>query len=425
MPERLSEPLRILTIFGTRPEAIKLFPLIHALAADRRFDSRVCVTGQHRGMLDQVLEIAGIAPDHDLDLMRPDQSLDALTARLLEGIGKVLDAEKPDWVVVQGDTATAMCGALAAYYRKIPVCHVEAGLRSGNIHHPWPEEINRRIIGTIAALHAAPTETAAQALLAENIDPGTVHVTGNTVIDALHWITARIEAEPSLAHGLADLETRFAGKRVIGVTSHRRENFGGGMEQIAEAVRRLAARDDIAVIFPVHLNPNVRSVMERELAGLDNVALIEPLDYPHFARLMAIAHLMLTDSGGVQEEAPALGKPVLVMRETTERAGRIVAEAERLLDDEAAYAAMAKAHNPFGDGHAAKRIVELLANQILPVAKRWGGGPCVAWWRGRCAVCPSVSRLRRLPPPHELRSQGGSADRYRFIHPFAAQRAHA
>ncbi|HTM95958.1 MAG TPA: UDP-N-acetylglucosamine 2-epimerase (non-hydrolyzing) [Croceibacterium sp.] len=376
MSEQRPEPLRILTIFGTRPEAIKLFPLIHTLAADTRFDSRVCVTGQHRGMLDQVLEIADIVPDHDLDLMRPDQSLDALTARLLEGIGNVLDAERPDWVVVQGDTATAMCGALAAYYRKIPVCHVEAGLRSGNIHHPWPEEINRRIIGTIAALHAAPTETAAQALLAENVDPATVHVTGNTVIDALHWITGRIEAEPSLAHGLADLETRFAGRRVIGVTSHRRENFGGGMEAIAEAVRRLAARDDIAVIFPVHLNPNVRSVMERELAGLGNVALIEPLDYPHFARLMAIAHLMLTDSGGVQEEAPALGKPVLVMRETTERpegveagtaklvgtdAARIVAEAERLLDDEDAYAAMARAHNPFGDGHAAKRIVELLA----------------------------------------------------------------
>jgi UDP-N-acetylglucosamine 2-epimerase (non-hydrolysing) len=376
MSEPLCDPTRILTIFGTRPEAIKLFPLIHALAENPRFDSRVCVTGQHRGMLDQVLEIAGIVPDHDLAVMRPDQSLDSLTARLLEGIGKVLDAEKPDWVVVQGDTASAMCGALAAYYRKIPVCHVEAGLRSGNIHHPWPEEINRRIIGTIAALHAAPTETAAKALLAENVDPATVHVTGNTVIDALHWITARIEAEPALADGLAGLEARFAGKRIIGVTSHRRENFGGGMEAIAEAIRRLALHDDIAVIFPVHLNPNVRSVMERELSGLDNVALIEPLDYPHFARLMTIAHLMLTDSGGVQEEAPALGKPVLVMRETTERpegveagtaklvgtdAAQIVVEAKRLLDDETAYAAMARAHNPFGDGHAAERIVELLA----------------------------------------------------------------
>ncbi len=366
---------RILTVFGTRPEAIKLFPLVHALEADARFVSRVCVSAQHRGMLDQVLAIAGLTPDHDLDLMRPDQSLDALTAALLTGLGRVMDAEKPDWVVVQGDTATAMAGALAAYYRKIPVAHVEAGLRSGNIHHPWPEEVNRKVIGTIAALHCAPTETAAAALRRENVDPATIHVTGNTVIDALHWITARIAAEPGLAAGLAELEHRFAGKRIIGVTSHRRENFGDGMQAIAEAIRRLAARDDVAVIFPVHLNPNVRRVMNAELAGLDNVALLEPLDYPHFARLLDLAHLMLTDSGGVQEEAPALGKPVLVMRETTERpegveagtarlvgtdADRIVAEAERLLDDTAAYAAMARAHNPFGDGKSAARIVELL-----------------------------------------------------------------
>jgi UDP-N-acetylglucosamine 2-epimerase (non-hydrolysing) len=368
---------RILTIFGTRPEAIKLFPLVHALEEDVRFVSRVCVSAQHRGMLDQVLGIAGIVPDHDLDLMRPDQSLDALTAALLTGLGAVMDAEKPDWVVVQGDTATAMTGALAAYYRKIPVAHVEAGLRSGNIHHPWPEEVNRKVIGTIAALHCAPTETAAEALRRENVDPATIHVTGNTVIDALHWITARIAKAPELASGLADLEQRFAGKRIIGVTSHRRESFGEGMQAIAAAIRRLAARDDVAVLFPVHLNPHVRQVMERELAGLDNVALIEPLDYPHFARLLGLATLMLTDSGGVQEEAPALGKPVLVMRETTERpegvaagtaklvgtdSDTIVAEAERLLDDQAAYAAMARAHNPFGDGKSAGRIVELLAS---------------------------------------------------------------
>jgi UDP-N-acetylglucosamine 2-epimerase (non-hydrolysing) len=372
----MSATQRILTVFGTRPEAIKLFPLVHALEADPRFVSRVCVTGQHRGMLDQVLAISGIAPDHDLDLMRPDQSLDSLTAALLTGIGKVLDTEKPDWVVVQGDTATAMCGALAAYYRKIPVAHVEAGLRSGNIHHPWPEEVNRKVIGAFATLHCAPTETAAQALRRENVASETIHVTGNTVIDALHWITARIAAEPSLAGGLAELETRFAGKRIVGVTSHRRENFGEGMQAIAEAIRRIAARPDVAVIFPVHLNPNVRQVMQAELAGLDNVALIEPLDYPHFARLIGISTLMLSDSGGVQEEAPALGKPVLVMRETTERpegieagtarlvgtdADRIVAEVGHLLDDPAAYAAMARAHNPFGDGHSAARIVELLA----------------------------------------------------------------
>ena len=367
---------KILTVFGTRPEAIKLFPLVHALEGDARFVSRVCVTGQHRGMLDQVLQIAGVAPDHDLDVMQPDQSLDALTARLLTGIGQVLDAERPDWVVVQGDTATAMCGALAAYYRKIRVAHVEAGLRSGHIYHPWPEEANRKIIGTMAHLHCAPTDTAADALRRENVDPATIHVTGNTVIDALHWVTARIRERPEIAGGLAEWETRFAGRRIIGVTSHRRENFGEGMQAIADAIRRIAARDDVALIFPVHLNPHVRQVMQAELAGLDNVALIEPLDYPHFARLLDIATLMLTDSGGVQEEAPALGKPVLVMRETTERpegiaagtarlvgtdAARIVAETCRLLDDADAYAAMARAHNPFGDGTSAQRIVDLLA----------------------------------------------------------------
>ncbi|KPF52523.1 MULTISPECIES: non-hydrolyzing UDP-N-acetylglucosamine 2-epimerase [unclassified Novosphingobium] len=371
----------ILLVFGTRPEAIKMFPVVHALRADPRFRVVTCVTAQHRGMLDQVLAIAGITPDHDLDLMRPNQTLDGLTAALLTEIGKVMDAEKPDWVVVQGDTATAMAGALAAYYRKIAVAHVEAGLRSHNIYHPWPEEVNRKIIGTIAALHFAPTPTAADALRAENVDSATIHVTGNTVIDALHWVTARIAAEPELAGGLAALESRFAGKRLIGVTSHRRENFGGGLEAIAQAIRTLAARPDVALIFPVHPNPNVRAVMDAALAGLPNVALIEPLDYPHFARLLAISEIMLTDSGGVQEEAPALGKPVLVMRETTERpegvaagtarlvgidAARIVAEASALLDDPAAYAAMARAHSPFGDGHAAVRITALLAGSGPP-----------------------------------------------------------
>lgn len=372
----MAKPIKVVTIFGTRPEAIKLFPLVHALDADPRFLSRVCVSAQHRSMLDQVLEMANLQPHHDLDIMRPGQTLDELTARLLTGIGEVLDREQPDWVLVQGDTATAMCGALAAYYRKIAVGHVEAGLRSGNIHHPWPEEVNRKIIGTLARLHFAPTETAAEALRRENVDERSIHVTGNTVIDALHWITARIADEPKLASGLGDLEARFLGKRIVGVTSHRRENFGEGMGEIAKAIRRIAARDDVAVIFPVHLNPNVKHVMTAELSGLDNVALIEPVDYPHFARLLEISTLVLTDSGGVQEEAPALGKPVLVMRETTERpegvaagtarlvgtnADRIVSETERLLDDDAAYAAMARAHNPFGDGYATERIVDLLA----------------------------------------------------------------
>ncbi len=367
---------KIVTVFGTRPEAIKLFPLLHALAADARFDSRVLVSGQHRGMLDQVLEIAAIVPHHDLAVMQPDQTLDALTGRLLTGIGEVLDRERPDWVVVQGDTATAMCGSLAAYYRRIPVCHVEAGLRSGDNYQPWPEEVNRKVIGSIAALHAAPTRTAAEALRRENVDPGAIHVTGNTVIDALHWIAARVAAEPSLAGGLAEVEARFAGKRIIGVTSHRRENFGEGMSNIAEAIKRLAKREDVALVFPAHLNPNVRAVIDDALAGLENVALLEPLDYPHFARLLDTCTLMLTDSGGIQEEAPALGKPVLVMRATTERpegveagtarlvgtdADTIVREVERLLDDESAYAAMARAHNPFGDGRSALRIAELLA----------------------------------------------------------------
>lgn len=375
----MTKPAKILVVFGTRPEAIKLFPVVKALEADPRFVPVVCVSAQHRQMLDQVLQIAGIVPDHDLDLMRPDQTLDGLTAALLTELGKVMDAEKPDRVMVQGDTATAMAGALAAYYRKIPVDHVEAGLRSGNIYHPWPEEVNRKVIGSIASLHFAPTNVSEAALLAENVPAARVHITGNTVIDALHWVTARIAAEPALAAGLADLEQRFAGKRIIGVTSHRRENFGGGMEAIAEAIRQIAARPDVAVIFPVHLNPNVRAVMHAALGGLDNVALIEPLDYPHFARLLSIADIMLTDSGGVQEEAPALGKPVLVMRETTERpegvtagtaklvgteTATIVTEIFTLLDDKAAYETMARAHNPFGDGQTAHRIVELVANEV-------------------------------------------------------------
>ncbi|MBX9644630.1 MAG: UDP-N-acetylglucosamine 2-epimerase (non-hydrolyzing), partial [Novosphingobium sp.] len=307
------------------------------------------------------------------------QTLDGLTAALLTELGRVMDEVSPARVIVQGDTATAMAGALAAYYRKIPVDHVEAGLRSGNIYHPWPEEVNRKIIGTIASLHFAPTDVSAKALTDEQVDPARVLVTGNTVIDALHWVTARIEADPALAAGLAELEARFAGKRIIGVTTHRRENFGGGMENIAEAIRQIAARPDVAVIFPVHLNPNVRAVMNSALAGLDNVAMIEPLDYPHFARLLSIAEIMLTDSGGVQEEAPALGKPVLVMRETTERpegvtagtaklvgteTANIVTEIFTLLDDKASYEAMARAHNPFGDGQTARRIVERLGNEI-------------------------------------------------------------
>jgi len=366
----------ILTIFGTRPEAIKLFPVVAALRDLGGMDVRTCVTAQHRGLLDQVLAIAGLVPDIDLDLMEPGQTLDRLTARLLTGLGDVMDEVKPDRVIVQGDTATAMVGALAAYYRKVPVSHVEAGLRSGNIYQPWPEEINRRIVAPIADQHFAPTQTAADALLRENIDPAGIHVTGNTVIDALHWTRTKIAADPSLASGLDGIAERFAGKRLILVTTHRRENFGGGMEGIARALARIADRSDTAILFPMHPNPNVAVAMDAILGERGNIARIEPLDYPHFIRALEMCEIALSDSGGVQEEAPALGKPVLVMRETTERpegieAGtaklvgtdndRIVTEVEALLDDPAAYSAMARAHNPFGDGHAAERIAKIVS----------------------------------------------------------------
>ena len=367
---------RTLVIFGTRPEAIKLFPVVRALQQVDGMDVVTCVTAQHRGLLDQVLAIAGLTPDVDLDLMEPGQSLDRLTARLLTALGEVMDRVAPNRVIVQGDTATAMVGALAAYYRKIRVAHVEAGLRSGDIYHPWPEEVNRRIVAPIADLHFAPTETAAAALARENVTKG-VHVTGNTVIDALHWTRARITEQPDLASDLAPLLARFAGKRIVLVTTHRRENFGDGMAAIGRAIARIAERPDVAVLFPMHPNPNVAAVMDAILPAAPNVARIAPLDYPHFIHALDACTIALTDSGGVQEEAPALGKPVLVMRDTTERpegvaAGtarlvgtdeeRIVSEVFTLLDDKAAYTAMARAHNPFGDGHASSRIARIVAD---------------------------------------------------------------
>jgi UDP-N-acetylglucosamine 2-epimerase (non-hydrolysing) len=368
---------KVIVVFGTRPEAIKMFPVVHALQATPGIETRVCVTAQHRALLDQVLELAGIVPDIDLDIMLPDQTLDSLTARLITALGAAFDAEKPDRVLVHGDTLTTMVASLAAYYRKIPVGHVEAGLRSGDIHHPWPEEVNRRVVACIADMNFAPTDAAAKALRAESREEASIHVTGNTVIDALLATQARIRETPSLAADIGPIVARFAGKRIIAVTSHRRENFGDGMANIAGAIRDMAARPDVAVIFPVHPNPNVRKVMDDALAGLDNVAMIEPLDYPNFVGLLDACEIVLTDSGGVQEEAPSLGKPVLVMRETTERpegveAGtaklvgadraRIVAEIFTLLDDKEAYSAMARAHNPFGDGQAASRIARIIAD---------------------------------------------------------------
>lgn len=380
---------RILVTFGTRPEAIKMFPVVAALREADRFDVRVAVTAQHREMLDQVLDLAGIVPDVDLDLMQQGQSLDGLAARILTCFGEVLDAEKPTRVLVHGDTLTSMMATLACYFRRIPVGHVEAGLRSGNIYAPWPEEVNRKVTGTIADLHFAPTETAAAALRAENVRDSAIHVTGNTVIDALLVARAKIAADLSLAPAIAPLLTRFAGKRIIAVTAHRRENFGAGMVSIAVALRELARREDVAIIYPVHPNPNVASVMRCELAGHDNIALIEPLDYLNFVAMMEASTLVLTDSGGIQEEAPSLGKPVLVMRDTTERpegvaagtarlvgadALQIVAESSRLLDDATAYAAMAKAHNPYGDGKASRRIVELISSTDVNEERHEGSG---------------------------------------------------
>ena len=380
MKIRSASPPKILVVFGTRPEAIKLFPVIRCLGEHTEFCTLTCVTAQHREMLNQVLDIAAIKPDFDLDLMRADQGLDELTGRLLSGIGGVLDQVRPDRIVVQGDTATAMCGALAAYYRKIPVSHVEAGLRSHNIYHPWPEEVNRKIIGTIADQHFAPTETAARALRQENIPEEQISVTGNTVIDALLMTAEATQSNAQLNPEIKGLLERFAGKKIIGVTTHRRENFGDGLRNIAAALKALAGRDDVALIFPVHLNPNVRAIMNEALAGMDNVAMIEPLDYPNFVGLLNACAFMLTDSGGVQEEAPALGKPVLVMRDTTERpegveAGTaklvgtnkqaIISEAFKLLDDQEYYEDMAKAHNPFGDGRASERISRIIAKSLM------------------------------------------------------------
>lgn len=365
---------RLLVVFGTRPEAIKLFPVIRALRALPGLETLVCVTGQHRALLDPVLGLAGIRPDINLDLMTPGQSLDALTGRLLGGIGTALDTARPDRVIVQGDTASAKCAALAAYYRRIPVAHVEAGLRSGDLNHPWPEEGNRRIIATLADLHFAPTASAAEALRAESIDAARIHMTGNSGIDALLHVRDLLREGKVRAPVIADLTTRFAGRRLIAVTCHRRENVTA-LAAIAGALRTLAARDDIAIILPLHPNPEIGPVFRAVLEGLPNVALTDPLDYPDFVALLDACHIVLTDSGGVQEEGPALGKPVLVMRRTTERpegiaAGtarlvgtgpaRIAAAVSGLLDDAAAHAAMARRHSPYGDGRAAERIAAIL-----------------------------------------------------------------
>lgn len=368
--------MRILTVFGTRPEAIKMAPVVRRLSRMPGVQSLVCVTAQHRQMLDQVLELFAIRPDRDLDLMRTGQGLTYITTAVLERLGAVLAELRPDRILVQGDTSTTMAAALAAFYEKIPVGHVEAGLRTGDIHSPWPEEMNRRITTVIADLHFPPTEAARQNLLREGIDPARIVVTGNTVIDALLDAVAILDADPARAAALqAALPRLDPGKRLILATGHRRENFAGGLERVAQGLLRLAQRGDVEIVYPVHLNPHVQQAAQAVLGGHPAIHLIAPLDYLPFVALMRRAALIVTDSGGVQEEAPSLGKPVLVTRDTTERpeavaAGtvelvgtdtdRLVARAARLLDDPAAYAAMSFAHNPYGDGHAAARIVEAL-----------------------------------------------------------------
>ena len=373
--------MRVLCVFGTRPEAIKMAPVIREL---RRypdlFETRVCVTAQHREMLDQVLNLFSIQPDIDLNLMEPDQALSELTSRVITTMTRVLEQERPDWVLIQGDTTTVMATALAAFYLRIPVGHVEAGLRTRDRYNPFPEEINRRLVGVLATYHFAPTQTAKEALLAEGVPAESIVVTGNTVVDALYWILGQPPSEQSrqLFAELGLLGNK--NRRLILVTAHRRESFGQRFESLCRGLRRLVERNpDVYLIYPVHMNPNVRGPVYRILAGHERIRLVEPLPYETFVRLMDVAYIVLTDSGGIQEEAPVLGKPVLVLREKTERpevidAGvaklvgtdeeRIVDEAERLLHDVDAYQAMAKVGSLFGDGHAAERIVQTLLGMV-------------------------------------------------------------
>ncbi len=365
--------MKVLCVFGTRPEAIKMAPLVKRLQAAAGIDCRVCVTAQHRQMLDQVLELFDIRPDHDLNLMRPGQDLYSLTSDILLAVRGVVEAERPDIVLVHGDTTTTFASTLAAFYQRVPVGHVEAGLRTGNLLAPWPEEANRKLTGALARLHFAPTTTSRDNLLREGVAPGQVHVTGNTVIDALLWVRDRLTADPQRSAAFAQQFALLrADARMVLITGHRRENFGDGFERICEAIARLARRyPDVDLVYPVHLNPNVLGPVKRLLAGIGNVHLIAPLDYLPFVYLMTRATVILTDSGGIQEEAPSLGKPVLVMRDTTERpeavdagtvrlvgtdVGAIADGVSLLLDDSAAYERMAFAHNPYGDGQACARI---------------------------------------------------------------------
>ena len=372
---------KIMAVFGTRPEAIKMAPLAIKLAEQEGIDARVCVTAQHREMLDQVLGLFEITPEYDLNIMKPGQDLTDVTTNILQGIKPILADFKPDVVLVHGDTATTFATSLAAYYQQIAVGHVEAGLRTGNIYSPWPEEANRKLTGAITTFHFAPTETSQQNLLNEAVAPENITVTGNTVIDALLDVSAKLKNDTALNNEMAE---RFSflnkDKKLILVTGHRRESFGGGFERICKALAYTAEQHPgCQIVYPVHLNPNVQEPVNRLLKGVPNITLIEPQDYLPFVYLMNQAHIILTDSGGIQEEAPSLGKPVLVMRDTTERpeavsAGtvklvgtdvdKITTSLNQLLTDEKAYEEMSFAHNPYGDGKACERIIEVLREKV-------------------------------------------------------------
>ena len=374
--------MKILIVFGTRPEAIKMAPLINMLKHHPTVQIKICITAQHRQMLDQVLDIFKIQPDYDMNIMKANQSLADMTSTALQGLDQILAQDKPDCVLVQGDTTTTLAASLAAFYHKIPVGHIEAGLRSFDRYAPWPEEINRKLTGSLAALHFAPTESARMNLLREHLEPEAVYVTGNTVIDALHYVVDKLEQSPILvSQFLHQWPFLNDNKKMILVTGHRRENFGAGFEHICDALALIAHRHpEINIVYPVHLNPNVQQVVKSRLSGIPNLYLIEPLDYLPFVYFMQRSYLVLTDSGGVQEEAPGLGKPVLVMRETTERpeavdAGtvklvgadvdKIVNGVETLILDETLYKKMSRAENPYGDGKAVARILDILVDRYV------------------------------------------------------------
>ena len=372
---------KILIVFGTRPEAIKMAPLAKALLKDSRFITKICVTAQHREMLDQVLDLFDIKPDFDLAVMQPSQSLNNLTNAILNGIEPILTSFSPELVLVHGDTASTFGAALASYYLRIPVGHVEAGLRTGDIYSPWPEEANRKLTSVLTNLHFAPTNEAKDNLISEGINSSNIIVTGNTVIDSLLWVRKELNNNKTIKHALDD-EYHFlnSSQKLILVTGHRRENFGEGFERICKAIKNISnLNPEIQILYPVHLNPSVQEPVNRHLSNLKNVFLIEPQEYLSFVYLMNRSYIILTDSGGIQEEAPSLGKPVLVMRDTTERPeavnsgtvrlvgteiNLIVSEVNLLLNSEKEYSKMSMAHNPYGDGYACKRIIDTLAKEL-------------------------------------------------------------